>query len=436
MSITYHNRSEIEQNYESARAVDGPWSSGKKMLLERREAFHLVDVMGQKFLDLHGQILCDSLGTINVMDSVRRQLEGVNMSTFGPEFTHPVLDMAQNNIAEAFRKAGWGEYSVMFNSSGTRANENALRLGRAVLGGRMHLTLLKEGYHGAGLMSATCGHSTWKAQSTFPLGVPTTFLDYRDGDTGRDFEESYDRMLETDAAKDALPYLMAEGGVQGVAGFELIDAEALKRMAIKTNKLKGIVHYDLVQTMPWRTSDNLFSLDGLVDPKDQRTIPDLITSAKGNGGGIPFAFLAIKKDRINTKTEGLGKGYDTFGRTLEGAAAFNTVFTEVNKPAFQENVRQRSQQLEEGLMGLKERYGDKIKKITGKGLMRGVKLPSPESVAAFKRIGLEKTGLVIAAGGTNGNFVRIGNRLDAPANIIAEALQRIEDTLKELRNTL
>jgi 4-aminobutyrate aminotransferase-like enzyme len=436
MSETLRDRTEIEQTYESARTVDGPWSSGKKLILDRREDFHLVDIMGQKYLDLHGQILCDSLGTVNVMESVRKELEGINMSTFGPEFTHPILDKAQNNIAEAFRKAGWGEYSVMFNSSGTRANENALRLGRAVLGGKMHLTLLKEGYHGAGLMSATCGHNTWKAQSTFPLGVPTTFLEYKDGEKGRDFEESYERMLQTDAAIDAAPYLMAEGGVQGVAGFELIDAESLKRMAIRTNQQGGIVHYDLVQTMPWRTSDNLFSLEGLVDPKDHRTIPDLITSAKGNGGGIPFAFLAIKKDRINTNTPGLGKGYDTFGRTLEGAAAFNTVFTEVNKPAFQENVRQRSQQLEEGMMDLKERYGDKIEKTTGKGLMRGVKLTSPESVAAFKRIGLEKTGLVISAGGTKGNFLRIGNRLDAPANIIAEALQRIEDTLKELRNTL
>lgn len=431
--ITDH--AEVKRIYESARPSDSHWNK-VALNVHHFEPNHVVTQDGRRLLDFHSQILSYSLDPRAIQEAVQQAVGDVNGNILGPNCTHPVLDETQAKLAAIFRELGWGEYEIAFRSSGTRANEDGLRLGRAMLGERMHLMPLREGYHGAGLMNAVCGHGNWKGSSTVPLGMPMSFLDHEwnpmdGGRGGRDYQESFGRILECDAAANAQPYLLAEAGVMGVGGFRNIDPRKLREMAVATHGLGGLVHYDAVQTMPGRTGEGLVCVDDLVDPANPLTIPDIVTSAKGLGGGEPFAFIAARKNRFDPDTvSGLGKEYDTFGRNLRGAAACSYVLDRVREPGFMENLRARSEELRDGLKGIAERHADKIQGLTGKGMMTGLELDSAGRVANFCKAGLEKTELMVGTGGIKGTVLRLGGRLDPTSAIIGEALQKIEDTLK------
>lgn len=444
MPTTTFSFEEARKLYESVRPSDGPYSQGDKIQVMDRDGAEIiarVDGKEKRLFDLHGQILCYSISTGSIVKEVREELGGIGMSVFAPDFTHPIIDQAQAILAAELERNFGEPYHVSFHSSGTRANENALRVARAVLGGRMHVVMLREGYHGAGLMSHLCGHAKWKGQATLPLAVPVTFIeaphteeidpdDLDEGEFPMNTLFNFERAAETEMARDAKPFFMAEAGVQGVAGFQKLDSAILKRMITKTHEMEGLVLLDCVQTMPWRTAENLFMLDGICRKDQGETRPDMITSAKGNGAGFPFAFLAVRKALWDgTALEQRGKDYDTYGRILEGALAFQKVISILGTEGGQKRLQESAGLLTETLEVLLSRFG--IEK-TGTGLMQGLALGDDQEVAKFKKIGLHETGLLVASGGLYGNILRLGFPIDATKETIREGIKRVTKTLERL----
>lgn len=443
MSRTTLDANEAERIYESARVTDGPWNQGQPPNIKRREPYHLVgtkpDGSEKRWLDLHGQILCDSMGDALTRTRVKEVMEETGeMETFGPDFTHPEFDLAQTRIANLLdQEYGGGPWVVSFNSSGTRANEDAISLARATLSneGDFSLILNREGYHGAGLLKQLIGHSSWRSRATMPLGVPVTHLDYRKGETmnSRDYSDDFIRFLECQGGTDGKPLYITEGGVGGVMGFELISPDGIRKTTKAAHEKGGAVLFDNVQVMPFRTGDNMLSVDGLVDHEDWgRTTPDMVTSAKGNGSGYPFAFMAARKEFLRRAEKGhFGKSYDTYGRNLAGVAAFNTVYDIMAAPMFKERIREGIMRWRKGLETL-EKTNEKVRRVTGKGYMSGLQLRSAQDVGNFRTIGMEETGIIVCAGGIRGDILRLGIKLDATNEVIDEALTKIEDTLKKM----
>lgn len=91
MSELITDPTEIARIYEEARQSDGPYNK-PGINIHHREPYHLVAQGGNRYLDLHSQILCDSLGSVDVQQKVNDAVKGVGMTTFGPDFTHPILD--------------------------------------------------------------------------------------------------------------------------------------------------------------------------------------------------------------------------------------------------------------------------------------------------------------------------------------------------------
>lgn len=448
MPTTTLDAHEAEKIYESARQTDGPFNQGRRKNVKRREPYHLVgtrpDGSEAKWLDLHGQILCDSMGSELIRKRVKEVTEETGeMETFGPDFTHREFDLAQIRIANLLNQEyGGGPWTVALHSSGTRANEDGISLARAVLSadGDFSLVLNREGYHGSGFMKRLIGHSSWNSQATMPLGVPVTHLDYDqksyeqyDDGNGRNYSRDFMRFRECQAGSDGKPLYVTEGGVGGVMGFELISPSGIQRISKAIHEKGGAVLFDNVQVMPLRTGDNILSVNGLVNPNDEQTIPDMVSSAKGNGGGYPFAFLAVRKAFLERTGAGhFGKSYDTYGRNLSGVTAFNTIYEIMTAKGFRERIHEGIKRWREGLQTIKQAQIKKVPRVTGKGYMSGLALNSAESVAAFRNIGMEETGIIMCAGGIRGNILRLGIKLDSPNEIIDEALTKIEDTLKKI----
>lgn len=432
MPQTYRIPDEVQAIYEAARPVDGPYSPPNPPAVQSRLPYHLVLQGGKTVLDLDGQILCDSLGDLKIRERVREVMAQTNdMEVFGPAYTHPEFDLAQKRIADELdRTYGGGPWTVAFRSSGTRANEEAIGFGRAA--GATALVVNREAYHGAGLMRAAIGHSSWRSDATIPFGMPVTHLESEDIYDGRDYSGDFGRFIDCQLGADGIPYYLTEGGVGGVMGFELISPSGIRHTSMGVHERGGVVHFDDVQVAPYRTGDNFFSVDGLVDQEYKRTIPDLVTSAKGLGVGYPFAFVAARKELLERAKGHLGKDYDTYGRNLRGATAFNALYEKMKAPGFYETLQEGITKWREGLTTIAGAQREKVLKVTGKGFMSGLALDTAGRVGNFRKIGVEETGIICCVGGIRGSVLRLGIKLDSPPEIIDEALQKIEDTLKKV----
>lgn len=421
--------------YESAVAANGPFTRGNPLRMKGNEGFHIVTEDGRKILDLHGHILAHYMGDSTINERVAEVLKETGTAILAPNVTHRELDLAKVRIAKMLdSEFGGGPWEVDLMSSGTRANEDSLSVGRAVLGGEQRLAVLKEGYHGSGGLRDIIGHSSWKSRGSLPLGVRVTFLDFVETDKGRDFTRDYGRFMDCNLGTDGKPHQVAEWGEQGVAGFEKLHPKKLQEMTIQTHEKGGWVTGDIVQTAPLRTGEGILAPHGIVDKTDPRTIPDSVTGAKGMGFvGQPFAFAAFRKASLKgVDPKHFGRSYDTNGRNVLAAAAFNAGYEILMDPQFQTDVRANMEYWQHELEDTQERFSNMVKRVTGLGYMSGLELDSPKRVADFLKVGATETGITCAVGGLTGNKLRLGVKLDSPRAIIHEALMRIEDTLKKI----
>jgi acetylornithine/N-succinyldiaminopimelate aminotransferase len=137
--------------------------------------------------------------------------------------------------------------------------------------------------------------------------------------------------------------------------------------------------------------------------------PDIMAVAKGVGGGFPVgAFLATKE-----AAKGMVKGVHgtTFGGNPLAMAVANAAYDELSKPEFLAHVNKVANHLTQSLEGLKDRHPDLVVAVTGKGLLRGLKLKiDPKAIQGKLR---DRKVLVGVAGD---NVLRL-----APPLVISEA---------------
>ncbi len=428
----------VDAQYERYRGHRGAYTGAGMGNLARRDGHYLVDTDGVPHLDAHSQILCSILGGRNTTAEVSTLTDHTGLNAVGADFTHSYIDELRGRLQRHLAAELGGDYEVEFASSGTAANTAALRVSQAALEGKMHVMGLDEGYHGNGATLFLLRHPAWQQPhgSDLPSRLPVSFAGFEETSVGRNFFEDYVAKTEEDLARGFSPHLIAEGGVQGVAGFRNIDLASLQDMARDAHRRDGHVHFDGVQTQPWRTGTGRFFPAGLVDSSDPLTIPDFVTSAKGSGDGEPLAWAAFRKEVMEAaRANGLGKGYDTYGQTIRGAVAGILVDEAVSDPAFQGNVRARGEQIEAGFAELMARFPGIVTGQNGMGLMRALDLRTPENVAAFRRIGVSgpaRLRMVVGAGGLRGNILRFGPRLDITEEVAANLLSRTGGILEQM----
>jgi acetylornithine/N-succinyldiaminopimelate aminotransferase len=312
----------------------------------------VTDVDGNSYLDLLGGIAVNVLGHCHpaVIDAVTRQ-----MSTLGHTSN---LYAAEPGIALAEALVGLlgcnnetqAETRVFFCNSGTEANEVAFKLSR--LTGRTKVVAAQEAFHGRTMGSLALTGQPAKQAPFAPLPGDVTHVPY--GDT-----DALAAAVGDDTAAVFLEPIMGESGVVVPPDGYLAAARDI------TGRHGALLVFDEVQTGMGRTGTFFaHQHDGIT--------PDVVTLAKGLGGGLPIgACLAIgEAGRLLTA----GLHGSTFGGNPICAAAALAVLRVLATDGLVQRAGVLGKSLRHGIESLGHPWIDQVR---GRGLLCGVVLRVP-----------------------------------------------------------
>lgn len=278
---------------------------------------YLRDDAGREVLDLYGGHAVAALGyghprLIAALTEQAAQLyfqsNAVNLK---------IRDEAANAVAEF---AGQGLERVFFVNSGAEANENALRVALRATG-RRKIIAVEHSFHGR---SAAAAAVTWGARDRW-YGFPRTPMDV-------EFVPRNDTAALTAAADADTAALIIEP-VQGLAGAFDFAPEYLSAAREICTRAGALLIFDEVQTGVGR-------LGAPFGANRYAVRPDLLTTAKGLGGGFPCgALLMTQALAADLKAGDLGT---TFGGGPLACAVIKTVIETIETDGLLERVREIS----------------------------------------------------------------------------------------------
>jgi predicted acetylornithine/succinylornithine family transaminase len=356
----------------------------------RGEGCRLWDAEGNEYLDFLAGISVVQIGHCHpaLVEAIREQA-GRLMHVSNLYYTEPAMRLAKR-LAESSLGG-----KVFFCNSGAEANECAIKLARRHRAGG-EIVVLSEGFHGRtyGALSATPQETK---QAPFAPLVPG-FKVVQRGDAGG----LAAAVGETTAAVLIEP-------VQGESGIHSISDEVLVAAREACDRHGALLVFDEVQCGMGRT--------GTLWAYEQTPVkPDVMTVAKGLGGGLPIGACVTSPEFADTLQPG-DHGSTFAGGPVPCAAAL-AVLDVVDDDAFLDEVRAKGELLLEGLSSLP------VTNVRGRGLMTAFDTDGAPELA--KRL-LSEQRLVVNA--TGPATIRLLPPLTVARDEIEDALHRIGETL-------
>lgn len=394
--------------------------------LVRGEGEYVWDDAGNRYLDCFGGVLTVSVGHANpkVNAAIIEQTNKLQHSSA------LYANENQSNLAEKLAEITPGELKKsFFTSSGTEADDTAIMAAKLATG-RHEIVVLRHSYSGRSATAlSSVGHSTWRPLPSQVAGIvharaPYCYrcpLSLSPKNCGLACAEDVKEVIETTTTGEIAAF-MAEP-ILGVGGFIVPPAGYFERVEEITRQHGGLFIADEVQTGWGRTGDKWFGIEHW-DVK-----PDIITSAKGMGNGVPIGWT-IATPEVADKFPGLT--FATFGGNPVSTAAAIAVIKMIEDEDLRSNCRIVGDYLREKLEGLKEKY-EIIGDVRGMGLMQGVELvknretkePAPEAVLrVFEET--RRRGVLIGKGGLYGNVIRTGMMLNSTKDHVDELVAALD----------
>ncbi|MDO4911512.1 MAG: acetylornithine transaminase [Corynebacterium sp.] len=338
----------------------------------RGEGCWLIDNEGKRYLDLLAGIAVNALGYAHpdVVKAISEQAATLghisNLFTTGV-----VVDLAEELVARATAGKPETETKVLLCNSGAEANEAAFKLAR--LTGKPRILAALHGFHGRTMGALAMTGQPDKAAPFAPLPAGVEFYEYGN-------LEQLRGMMDNDVAAIILEPIQGETGViPAPEGF-------LKGVQDLCREYDALFIADEVQTGVGRTGDFYAHQHDGVDP-------DIITMAKGLGGGLPIGACIARGKAASFF--GPGKHGTTFGGNPIVAAAALTVLEHLDAD-FLESVKTKGAALAQKLAAI-----DGVTEVRGRGLMLGVVLEKPVAKQIVTAALEGPTGLILNAPAEN-----------------------------------
>jgi acetylornithine/succinyldiaminopimelate/putrescine aminotransferase len=300
---------------------------------------------GRRILDLYGGHAVAALGYGHprLVQAIQEQSEQLLFQS-----NSVALEVRARAAEHLVRVAPAGLDRVFFVNSGAEANENALRMA-CIATGRQKILAITKGFHGR---TAAAAAVTWNSEKWY--GFPS-----------KPFEVDFIPRDDIAAAKtmidDETAAVIFEP-VQGVAGAYDLSAGFLETLRDKTLAHGAVLIADEVQSGMGR-SGHFFAVEA------HGISPDIMTSAKALGGGIPCgALLCTQEIAARFGSGDLGS---TFGGGPVAAAAIAATIEVIDDEQLLKNVREREAQIREQCV-----IGP-VRKIQGMGLLLGLVCDRP-----------------------------------------------------------
>jgi 4-aminobutyrate aminotransferase len=397
---------------------------------------YVWDADGNQYLDFFGGIVTVSVGHCNeaVNEKVHAQLDKLqHVSTVFLNEPQVALarKIAQITPGGALRKS-------FFTNSGTEANETAILAARCYTGST-EIIALRHSYHGRS--SATMGLT---GQAAWKLGPPQAGvvhavnaycyrcpfgLEYPSCEVkcAQDIEQ----VIRT-STSGHVAALIAEP-IQGVGGFITPPKEYFKIVTDIVRKYGGIFIADEVQTAWGRTGGKWFGIE------HWDVQPDIITSAKGLGNGLPIGVTVARPEVADAMK---GVTISTFGGNPVVTTAAKAVIDYIEERNLLRNTEETGAYLRGKLIDLHDRH-PLIGDVRGMGLLmamelvedRKTKVPATAATAQLMEATRENR-IMVGRGGLNGNVLRLSPPMNIGRADVDEFILRLDASFVQVERAM
>ena len=353
------------------------------------------DVEGNEYLDFLGGIATNILGHAHpkIVSAITEQAK--QLGHVSNLYSHPkVLELA----AKLQAMTGQENAKVFFCNSGAEANEAALKLSR--LTGRKRIVSTVGSFHGRTMGALSLTGQGAKQKPFKPLLKNIVFIPYND----------------ITAAKKAISKKVAMiivEPIQGENGVVVPDFGYLKALRNLTSKHGVLLALDCVQTGMGRTGEWFgYESEGIV--------PDVITLAKGLGGGLPLGAMIAIGDCAKLFTP--GSHGSTFGGSPIACASALAAISVLES----DGLLARNKSLELTLK-LELSKNPIVSSVRGSGLLLGIVLKNEVAKDFVSKL----QGVGVLANATSDSVIRIAPPLvvtDDQVNKFIEAFRKVAQT--------
>jgi acetylornithine/succinyldiaminopimelate/putrescine aminotransferase len=318
--------------------------------IEKAEGMYMYTPAGKKIMDLISGISVSDVGHRHpkVVEAIKNQADKyLHLMVYGEFIQSPQTELAQKICEQLPENLS----SVYFTNSGSEANEGALKLAKRFTG-RREIIACKNAYHGStqGVLSIIGGE--YFKQGYEPLLPETKNIHFNS------FEDL--NVITSKTACVIVEPVQAEAGVISPTNGYL---EALRK---RCNETGTLLIFDEIQTGFGRTGE-LFAFQKF------GVIPDILTIAKGMGGGMPIGAFIASKEIMHVLTHNPVLGHiTTFGGHPVSCAASKACLDVIIENQLYKYVKEKEERF------LKQLKHPLIKEIRSNGLLIAVQFENYE----------------------------------------------------------
>lgn len=367
----------------------------------------LWDTDGREYIDFSAGIAVSAMGHAHpeLVEALHEQAKKY-WHVSNVMSNEPAIRLAKSLVEATFADR------VFFSNSGAEANEAALKLARRYAhdhsGPQKHeIIAFENGFHGRTLFTVSVGGQPKYSEGFGPAIEGITHLPYND-------IPALEAVMSDKTCAVMMEPLQGEGGVTPA------DPVFVSRARELCDQYQALLIFDEVQTGIMRTGE-LYAYIGL------GIEPDILTSAKGLGGGMPIA-ATLAKEQV-AASFGVGSHGSTFGGNPLACAVAIRLIELVNTPQMKVHVHEISKRLRRGLDSLNNEFS-LFSEIRGEALLLGCELTPVHAGRSRELIDLlmEQGVLALVAGDS---VLRLVPPLVTTEEDIYEGLARMTAAIKK-----
>ena len=311
----------------------------------------VYDLEGREYIDFVGGIAVNILGhghpdlVLAIQKQAAQLIHASNLY-----YTEPQVKLAQMLVDHSFAD------KAFFCNSGAEANEAAIKLARRYSHdkygtGRFGIITMKQSFHGRTMATLTATGQEKVQKGYDPLLSGFSYV-------------AFNHLAELEqAVNDKTAAIMLEP-IQGEGGVHVADRDYLKAVRELCTQKDILLIFDEVQTGMGRTG-TLFAYEQM------GVHPDVMTLAKGLGGGVPIG-ACLATARV-AKAFGPGSHASTFGGNPLACAAALAVLRVLLEGRVLDQARRMGDYLSKGLSECKDRH-HVVRDVRGLGLLQGIEV--------------------------------------------------------------
>ena len=370
----------------------------------RGNGSYLYTADNKKLLDFSAGVAVNSLGYNHsvVKKTIQEQLKTGITHLSGSQ-----IHLYKYKLSQLLSKES-NKGDVFFSNSGAESIEAALKIARnfGSSKGRDEIIAMTSSFHGRTIGALSVGSNRAYKSDIGPVPGKVNFCKFNNS-------KNLKQLINKKTLAIIIEFIQGDGGIN------ICNKEFAKTIKEICKKKKILLIADEIQGGIGRTG-KIFAY------KHYGVSPDIITSAKGLGSGIPIGATIVKKEI--SKNINIGFHGSTFGGGMLQTRIAHNVFKTINKTSFLNSVKSKGILLDKLLNKLHSNY-DYIKEIRIKGLMAGIEFKNSQIALKIYK---ETSNHVLVTTLVKGTTIRITPPLIIKSEELKKGIKIISNCLEKI----